>query len=137
MLDRDTILSKKNLRSETVDVPEWGGEVVVRELTGRERSIYEAGFSDSVAGDFREQTLTEKTKRFEDLRAKIIVMATIDDKGSRIFKDSDIDAVNELSGSALDRLASVIMRLSGYTKDEQDRLKKSSPGNGALSTDLH
>jgi len=124
MLDRDAILSRKQLKRETVDVPEWGGQVIVRELTGAERSRYEAGYSDTVMGEAK--SVSDKTKRFETMRAKVICVATINEDGTRVFHDDDIAEINELSGQALDRLASVIMRLSGYTKEEQEKLKKNS-----------
>ena len=41
LLTRDKILSADDIRSERVKVPEWGGEVIVREMTGAERDEWE------------------------------------------------------------------------------------------------
>lgn len=137
MLTREAILAKKDLRREKVHVQEWGGDVWVRELTGGERARYEAGFTDTVAGDIKNQDIRQRAKRFEDMRAKVIAMATVNQDGTRIFKDEDVGEINELSGAALDKLASVIMRLSGYTTDEQERIKKKSLDPDSFTSDLH
>ena len=41
-LTRDEILGADDLKTESVKVPEWGGTVLVRELTGAERDEWEA-----------------------------------------------------------------------------------------------
>jgi len=42
LLTRDQILQAQDIARETVSVPEWGGSVLVRGLTGQERDAYEA-----------------------------------------------------------------------------------------------
>src|SRR3989304_4330704 len=42
LLTRDEILNANDLAREQVEVPEWGGAVLVRALTGRERDAYES-----------------------------------------------------------------------------------------------
>jgi Phage tail assembly chaperone len=135
MLDRATILSKKALKRETVDVPEWGGQVLVRELTAAERTRYEMGMSDMVQGE--QTNPLEKVKRYENMRARIASIAVINEDGTRVFKDDDVSELNELSGNALDRISSVILRLSGYTREEAERLKKTSPPEDASISGSH
>jgi hypothetical protein len=122
VLDRETILAKRNLKRETVEIPEWNGTILVRELSGAERARYEAGFSDTVQGEAL--TIEAKSKRLENMRAKIVVLAAINEDGTHIFHDDDVGEVNELSGAALDRIFSAVMRLSGYGKEEIDKAKK-------------
>jgi hypothetical protein len=124
MLDRETILGKRELRRETVEIPEWGGLIIVRELTGAERSRYEAGFSDVVMGEAK--TVADKSKRFENMRARIAVVACINEDGTHLFHDDDVETLNQLAGKALDRIFSAVMRLSGYSPEEQEKLKKNS-----------
>ena len=40
-LSREDILKAEDLPTEEVPVPEWGGSVLVRGLTGRERDLFE------------------------------------------------------------------------------------------------
>ena len=42
LLTKDEILRADDLRLERVEVPEWGGEVVLRTMTGTERDAFEA-----------------------------------------------------------------------------------------------
>ena len=42
MLTREQILQSDDLPCETVPVPEWGGEVQVRTMTGTDRDAFEA-----------------------------------------------------------------------------------------------
>ena len=41
LLSRDEILAASDLTKELVEVPEWGGSVYVRAMTGTERDSYE------------------------------------------------------------------------------------------------
>ena len=112
MLTRDQILKTGgSLKRETVDVPEWGGKVIVTELTGRERDSWE----DSVLDE------DEKMSR-DNIRAKLIVRAVIDEDGNRIFKDDDADAVGDLSGAAISSLFSVASKLSGLLPGDIEEL---------------
>ena len=41
MLSRDQILKAKDIKKETVNVPEWGGKVIVMGMTGKRRDEFE------------------------------------------------------------------------------------------------
>jgi len=40
MLDKSTILAAKDLRTTDIEVPEWGGTVRVKAMSGREREQF-------------------------------------------------------------------------------------------------
>ena len=42
LLTRDLILKADDIQTREVEVPEWGGTVLIRALTGTERDAYEA-----------------------------------------------------------------------------------------------
>ena len=109
-LNREQILAQKELRTETVQVPEWGGEVIVRELMASEADLFE-----SQLALLREtsQNGNSKTANTAAFRAKIVSLACVDESGSRLFKDSDVEELGKLSRAALDRVSTVAMRLSG------------------------
>ena len=46
VLSKEQILQADDLKTETVEVPEWGGDVLLRELRGRERDAFEEGSMD-------------------------------------------------------------------------------------------
>lgn len=114
ILNRDAILSAQDIKRELVSVPEWGGDVYVRALTGAERDSFEA----SVV----EQRGKKQIFHTQDIRAKLVARAVVDESGNRIFTDTDVKALTQKSASALQRLFEVAQRLSGITEDAVDEM---------------
>ena len=120
-LTRDAILAKRALKQETVDVPEWGGAVIVQELTGAERDAFEASC-------VQKRGKRSYDTNFANLRAKLVVQCVRSLDGSRLFGDSDAEAVGQLSASALNRLFEAAQRLSGMTNEDVEELAGNSRG---------
>jgi hypothetical protein len=121
-LDRSSILNQQGLPDEYVPTPEWGkadSTVRVRALTGRERDQWEMGNYDLSRGKESKVTM-------DNSRARLFVLAAIDEKGDRLFQDSDAGAVGQLHSAPLDRAYEVIRRLSGMTADEAEKIRKNS-----------
>lgn len=118
MLTKEQILAAKDLNTETVSVPEWGGDVVIRELTGSERDTFE------------QTTYVRNGKNFEvnmkDMRARLCSMCIVDADGKRMFSDGEIKSLSGKSSRALDRVFSACSKLNGLGKDDQDELSKNS-----------
>lgn len=117
-LTRDAILSAVDIPQEDVAVPEWGGSVLVRGLTGRQRDAFEAGM---IRGQGKNQQLV-----LENMRAKLSALTIVDEQGSRLFSEVDVKALSEKSAAALDRVFAVAMRLSGLTQRDVEELTKNS-----------
>lgn len=115
MLKREEILSKTSLQTEKITIPEWGGDIVVSEMSGAMR-------------DGWEQAIREKdaSGKLVSPRAKLIVFTIVDEKGSRIFKDDDVEAIGKLSSETLEKICIVAMRLNGLGAEEIDKAKKNS-----------
>ena len=111
---RDQILAKQDIPSEMVDVPEWGVKVEVRGMTGAERTRIMDKATQN-AGDVNLQFVYPE-----------IVIATAFDpeSGEQVFKPNDRDALLAKSATALDRIAAVGMRLSGFTAESADDMGK-------------
>ena len=106
MLNKDSILSIQDLSAETVAVPEWGGDVSIRTMTGAERDGWEASLSPVGAG---------AGPNLANLRARLLVKCIVDEQGKRIFDDGDADALGAKSAAAVERLFSVAQRLNGLS----------------------
>lgn len=114
LLTRDAILQANDLPYEDVEVPEWGGVVRVRTLTGKERDTFEESIS---------QVKGKKTElRLANVRAKLAARAIVDENGNRLFSDDDISALGKKSAAALDRVFTVARRLSGFTDEDMEEL---------------
>jgi len=123
---RDQILAKQDIPSEVVDVPEWGVKVEVRGMTGAERTRIMDKATQN-AGDVNLQFVYPE-----------IVIATAFDpeSGEQVFKPSDRDALLAKSATALDRIAAVGMRLSGFTAESSDNLGKDSSATASDDSSL-
>ena len=110
MLTREQILQCDDLPKETVKVPEWGGEVQVRTMTGTDRDAFEA-------------SLIGKEGRLENVRARLVSLAVCDESGNRLFGDEDVAALGAKSAKALDRVFAVAQRLNGIGAEQVEQAK--------------
>lgn len=117
-LSRDVILAATDVQFEDVEVPEWGGKVRVKSLTGKERDALE---SSMIVGKGKNKDVS-----LSNLRAKLVAQSVVDEQGMAIFTDEDIPALGAKSAAALNRVYEVAQRLSGITQDDVDELTKNS-----------
>lgn len=123
MLTRKQILDASDIKTETVKVPEWGGDVIVTTLTGTELNKFQ---SSLVQGGKTDLT---------NIMVKLVALCVVTDKGKRIFKDSDITVLGEKSASAISRIFEVAQRLNKLDdKDVKELEKNSGKIRGSNST---
>lgn len=117
-LSREQILEAQDLTIEEVQVPEWGGSVYVRSLSGKGRDKFDASRFKLVNN--RVEMIHENT------RAVLLALSLCDQDGGLLFSEADVKALGEKSASALDRVFEVAQRLSGLrAKDMEEKLKNS------------
>lgn len=126
-LNRDNVLGAKDIKIEQVDVPEWGGHVFVKGMTGVARGHMEVAITEG-RGEDREVNLSR-------LRAAIAAVTICNEDGELLFTTEDIAALNEKSAGALQRVFDVSNRLSGTSKDDvkelSEELEKNPSGDSA------
>lgn len=126
-------LDEVKLRTQIVDVPEWRTpdmspdevpQVMVRELMGNERDDYEASLL-TMRG--KGKNLTQELT-LKNARAKLAVMAMIDEDGTPLYKNApaDIAAIGKLPAKGLERVVDAIMELSGINADEENQLEEAA-----------
>ena len=118
LLTRDEILQVQDLPTEQVHVPEWGGDVLVRALTGAERDMFEQSIVEQRGRNTR--------MNLRNIRAKLVALTVVDEQGNRIFKDEDVKWLGNKSAAALDRIFEVAQRLSGLRDEDVEELAKNS-----------
>lgn len=106
MLSRDDILKQDELPTTEVPVPEWGdgATVRVRGLTSKARFKWARMAGKAAEGEGPEPT------------AYLVALCAIDKDGGRLFTDQDADALAEMRGDIIDRIATAVMELSGLGK---------------------
>jgi len=100
---RDAVLSQQDIIKQTVKVPEWGDEVLIRGMTGSERDELDRHIN---AGD------TAGT------REKIVAMSMCNEQGELLFSLDDIAELGKKSAKALERIAKEAMKLNGIVPVE-------------------
>ena len=129
VLSREKLLGATTPPQESVNVPELGGEVLVRGMTGVERDAFEATL---IVGKGRKRDINTV-----NMRAKLVAYCCVDETGRRIFTDDDAVALGKVRADILDRIFSVAQRLSGVTDQDADDLgspSKTPTPSGTLSS---
>ncbi len=112
-LTRDDILAVPDLKSEVVDVPEWGGSVIVATMSGEARDRFES----SVLGkDGKVNTA--------NIRAKLAASTIVDESGKLLFNESDIEMLGRKSCAALDRVFAASQKLNLISNADVEALAK-------------
>lgn len=114
-LSKSQILGSTDSSFAEVDVPEWGGVVRVRAISGGDRDAFEASLQKSKGGvDLR------------NLRAKLVVLCAVDDKGDRLFTDAEIPSLAAKAAKPLDRVFDVCLSHNGFKQSDLEELQKNS-----------
>lgn len=119
LLTREQILEAQDIKTETVEVPEWGGDVKVKAMTGTERDAFE--------GSLLKGKGKNTTVNMQNVRAKLVAHSVVNGNNERLFTDQDVVRLGQKSAAALDRVFSVAQRLSGITDQDVEELAKNLP----------
>jgi len=128
ILSRDDILKAEDIKVELVEVPEWGGSVHVKGMTGAERDQFESSIV--------QQRGKNHSVNMVNIRAKLASQTVCDESGKRLFTDADVKALGAKSAVALQRVFDIAQRLSGITSEDVDELAKEldeNPFDGSVS----
>lgn len=113
-LSKEQILNCQDLPREKVSVPEWGGHVYVRTMTGNERDAWE---------DSRVRRAGKNMRlNLRNARATLAAATICDNAGALLFDEKDISALGRKSAAALDRVYEVAQRLSQVTDEDIEEL---------------
>jgi hypothetical protein len=119
-LDRKSILAANDVKLEKTPVPEWGGDVYLRVISGADRDRFEESYAD------------QKMKAF---RIRFLLLTLCDDSGERLFKDEEAEMLGKKSSVVINRLFEAGWKLNAFSQEAVDALGEGSPsGQNAGST---
>ena len=125
LLTKEQILAAADRPYEEVSVPEWGGAVRVRSMSGADRDDYEQWMANlNRAGG---------SLLLPNVRARLVALSAVGGDGARLFAEADIEALGAKSARALDRVFAAAKRVNGIGADEIEALEKNF--GGAQSAD--
>lgn len=110
LLTKDAILGSNDRKTEEITVPEWGGSVLIKTMSGAERDSFE-------------MAITSGTSK-SNIRARFAAAVIVDEKGKRMFTDAEIVKLGEKSASALDRVLEAGQRLNKFSDKDIEELAK-------------
>lgn len=115
VLSRDAILGASDIKTRTVSVPEWGGEVLVGTMSGEARDSWEQSLIRKVG--------TKSEPNLINIRARLVASTVVDEEGKRLFSEADVEALGRKSAAALERVCKVAQALNGLGDSELEELK--------------
>ena len=120
VLTKQDILNAVDFAIQEVDVPEWGGMVRLKSLSGKERDLFEARIGAQSVGNKVD---------LKGLRAFLLAMCIVDDKNELVFTVRDVEALNTKSARALNALFEKAQVMNGIGEDAVKELLGNSEGN--------
>lgn len=119
-LSKAAILSASDARVEKFAVPEWGGDVFIRTLSGTERDAFEESFLED---------------RKRSLRERFLVLTLCDEGGNRLFSDAEIADLGKKNSTILNRIFDKAWAINAFRTEDVDAMgKDSSSGQSGSST---
>ena len=112
----DDILRAEDHKQKRVDVPEWGGYVLVRTMSGEARNAYEASL-------FEMDSEGNMNRNIQNIRAKLIAACVVNENGDLMFKgDAQVKALGKKSANALDRIFAECKAINAVTEEDIEEL---------------
>jgi hypothetical protein len=115
LLSKAAILEAVDLKTEDVEVPEWGGTVRVSVMTGTARDRFM-----ELQAEGGEKTPVSL------FQARVLVSCVVDDSGALMFEPEDVEPLRQRSKAALDRVVEAAMRLNKIGADAVEEEVKNS-----------
>lgn len=126
-LTRAAIIAAPDLKTERVDVPEWGGEVILQELTADARDAFELETLERARLQKAGQPIPA---HLQSVRARLVARCLVDEEGARLFETADeLEALGRKNGDVLDRLFDVARGLNTVTAADVADAGKDSPSD--------
>lgn len=117
LLTRKDVLSKNRLKMELVEVPEWEGDVYIRELSQGQLLEYNEHL----------HKISEKNPEITpsaslELMALLVFYSVCDEQGNPLFAEDDVKDLANSNLNVLLTLSTKIMKLSGVSGEAIDEV---------------
>lgn len=122
-LGREEIIRAGKPCIESIEVPEWSGQVYLRTMTGNERDRWESEILSRRGESNNGHSQT--SVNLVGARALLASMTLCDVDGVRLFGDSpeELAVVGGLSASGLDRIWSSALRINALRDQDIEKLE--------------
>lgn len=128
------------LRTEVVDVPALGGQVMLRELSGAQRTQLIEQIVDlhGMLGATADTVSGADLRRAFEASAEVVRMTWIDGDGNPVIQSADdFDLLLRQPYEVVLEMAGAALRLSGLTPDAKAQAKKNSTPKKKTASGTH
>jgi len=129
VLTKDAILNSQDIETGVVEVPEWGGSVRLKVLTGAQRDEWEQEAQGRRRGEGKNAKMDTR-----GLKASLLYRCIVDVEGDQMFGKEDLSLLNSKSSRALERVWDKAVEMNGIGDDEVAELEKNSEGSPSDSS---
>lgn len=123
VIGKDAILAAQDIKTEDIDVPEWGGSVRVRVLSAADV----LGFWDACR-DAQGNLVRDR------VQPALLVRALVGEDGQPLFADADIGQLMAKSAAAITRVFEAAQRLNGLGGEAEEITKNSGAAPSGASS---
>ena len=114
-LTKEQILKANDLIIREVDVPEWGGSIRMRTLSGKDRDSFEEVIQKRKKGQMLE---------LRGLKAMLLSLTVIEEDGCPMFSEGDLEKLNDKSSKVINDLFEVATKMNGIGEEAVEELRK-------------
>lgn len=118
LLTFDEIVAANDIQYDYVEVPEWGGRLRVKSLTGEERSKVFAAIRA------HGKQIHDDDEAASIFYARVIAASAVDEDDKLVIGQKNALALTKKNAAALTRVFKVCARLSGLGDDEIEKAKE-------------
>ena len=119
MLSREQILNKIDIEIKEIPVPEWDGNIFIRQLSRGEQDTYlKRQYGDTrLKQDSKAKNQEISAVNIYGHDAYLCVCGICNEDGTPLFKQTDIDDLKKKNGAVIGRIAIEIVKFSGMAGD--------------------
>ncbi len=114
-LSRDDILGCMDMRIEKMHIPEWNGDVYIRQMSAADQDKWE-----------RESIKQGGAANISNMRAKLVADVLVNSKGKKLFSEEDIKDLSQKCGAVLNRIIDKANELNRISEKDLEELAKNS-----------
>ena len=112
LLSKDQIFACQDVTTETIAMPEWGGEVKIKAM--------------SIGDQIEFERLNKKSKESANIVCNTLLYCCIDDNGDRLFTEADLKTLEKKSFKAIEKLFRACLSLNALNSDSLEKEAKNS-----------
>jgi len=123
MLDKNSIINAMDLERQSMEVPEWGGTVFIRGMTGAERAEFDGAITSArsrVTAGSGDKAAFDIEVHVHKMRIQVCAWCLVDSNGKRLFQDREIAQLGLKSDAALQRIYDKAIAMSGLSPEAEE-----------------